>query len=72
MPLPEPKPYTRVRLIEDKNRPGRYEVRVSTYVEFDENPGRRAISGKPDKEQALKTAKAIARGRRLQWPDSRD
>ena len=61
MPPPSRKPYTHVRLIEDKGPLERFEIRVSTFVEFDENPGRRAISGKPDKEQALQIAKELAK-----------
>jgi hypothetical protein len=39
----------------------RYEVRVSTFVQFDENAGRRAISLQPSKKQALAQAQEIAR-----------
>ncbi|MDB5584821.1 MAG: hypothetical protein JWR80_9997 [Bradyrhizobium sp.] len=55
------KPYTHVRLILDEGGIARYEIRVSTFVEFDENPGRRAINGKPSKEEAIEIAKEIAR-----------
>ena len=65
MPLPDKKPYTHVRLIEDKDRIVRFEVRVSTFVEFDDNPGRRAISGLPDRNQALLIAKDIAKSSRV-------
>lgn len=68
MPLPDPKPYTHVRLIEDVERGDRYEIRVSTFIEFDDNPGRRAITGRPTKERALEMAKEIAREKRIQWP----
>lgn len=68
MPLPDPKPYTHVRLIEDKERGDRYEVRISTFVEFDDNASRRAITGRPTKERALEIAKEIARENRVKWP----
>ena len=56
------KPYTYVRLIFDENDAlNRYEIRVSTFVEFDDDAGRRAVTGKPTKEQALEIAKEIAR-----------
>lgn len=67
MPLPDPKPYSYVRLYEDKGGIARYEVRVSTYIEFDDNAGRRAISGLPSKTQALQQAKELARSRRTQF-----
>lgn len=60
--MPDRKPYTHVRLIFDKIDPlNRYEIRVSHYVEFDEDPGRRAVTGKPSKKQALEIAQEIAR-----------
>ena len=68
MPIPAPKPYTHIRLIEDKERGDRFEVRVSTYIEFDEHPGRRAISQKPSKGEALEIAKEIARQRKIEHP----
>jgi hypothetical protein len=57
------KPYTYVRLIcsDDGDMNQRYEVRVSTFVQFDENAGRRAISLQPSKKQALAQAQEIAR-----------
>jgi hypothetical protein len=66
MPLPKPKPYTLVRLIEDKHQIDRFEVRVSTFVEFDDNAGRRAISGLPTRDEALQMAKEIARAKRVE------
>ena len=55
-------PYTHITLKEDPEPlKGRYEVRVSTFVEFDADPGMRAISGRPSKSQALEIAKEIAR-----------
>jgi hypothetical protein len=66
MALPTPKPYTHVRLIEDKHQIDRFEVRVSTFVEFDDNPGRRAISGLPTREEAMRIAKEIARAKRVE------
>lgn len=62
--LPVKKPYTHVRLILHEDGTGlndRYEVLVSTFVEFDQNAGRRAISGQPSKDEALEVAKEIAR-----------
>jgi hypothetical protein len=59
--MPDRKPYTHVRLILDEGGIARYEIRVSTFVEFDDNAGRRAISGKPTKKQAEVIAKEIAR-----------
>ncbi|MCS3725934.1 hypothetical protein [Bradyrhizobium betae] len=59
-------PYTHVRLIcsDDGGLNHRYEIRVSTFVQFDENPGRRSISGLPSKKQAEEIAKKIARSER--------
>lgn len=59
--MPDRKPYTHVRLILEEEPLHRYEVRVSIYVEYDDNPGRRAVTGKPTKEQALEQAKKLAR-----------
>lgn len=58
-----PKPYTYVRLIcsDDGNLNHRYEIRVSTFVQFDDDAGRRAVNLKPTKKQALEIAKEIAR-----------
>lgn len=67
MPIPTKNPYTHVRLIlheTDAHLQDRYEVRVSTFIEFDENPGRRAISIHPDKARALEIAKDIAHAER--------
>lgn len=66
MPLPGKTPYTHVRLIvsDDGNLNQRYEIRVSTFVQFDENVGRRAISGLPSKKAAEVIAKEIARSER--------
>lgn len=55
--MPDRKPYTHVRLILDETRIPRYEIRVSTFVEFDENAGRRAVTGKPTRKQAEVIAK---------------
>lgn len=56
------KPYTHVRLILDEGKAiDRYEIRTSIFIEFDDNAGRRAVTGKPTKEQALEIAKEIAR-----------
>jgi hypothetical protein len=65
MPIPTPQPYTHVRLIADDGPKSRFEVRVSTFIEFDENAGRRAISGHPSRAQALERAKQIARSERV-------
>lgn len=63
--MPNHKPYTHVTLHEDPEPlKGRYEIRVSTFVEFDDDPGMRVISGRPSKAQALEQAKEIARRER--------
>lgn len=64
--IPDKKPYTNVRLIleDDGNLNQRYEVRVSTFVQFDRNAGRRAVTGHPTKKQAEEIAKEIARRER--------
>lgn len=64
--MPESKPYTHVRLIccDDGDLNHRYEIRVSTFVQFDENPGRRSITGQPSKKEAEEIAKGIARRER--------
>ena len=61
-----PAPYTHVRLIcsDDGDLNHRYEIRVSTFVQFDENPGRRSINGLPSKKEAEEIAKKIARNER--------
>ncbi|WP_038946811.1 hypothetical protein [Bradyrhizobium genomosp. III] len=61
-----PEPYTHVRLIccDDGGLNHRYEIRVSTFVQFDENPGRRSITGHPSKKEAEEIAKEIARSER--------
>lgn len=73
--MPDQKPYTHVRLIlhDDGNLNQRYEIRVSTFVQFDSNAGRRVISGHPTKKQAEEVAKQIARSERVRtgaptWP----
>lgn len=60
---PDPKPYTYVRLIcsDDGGLNQRFEVRVSTFIQFDDDPGRRAVNMKPTKAQAMEIAKEIAR-----------
>lgn len=63
--MPNHKPYTHVRLIVDDGIKSRYEIRVSTFIEFDDDAGRRAISGKPTKAKALEQAKEIARSERI-------
>lgn len=75
MPIPDKKPYTHVRLIlhDDGDLNQRYEIRVSTFVQFDSNAGRRAVTGHPTKQQALTVAKEIARSERVRtgapvWP----
>jgi hypothetical protein len=62
----DPTPYIHVRLIccDDGDLNHRYEIRVSTFVQFDENPGRRSITGHPSKKQAEEIAKQIARSER--------
>jgi hypothetical protein len=64
--MPAKKPYTHVQLLLDKARGDRFEIRTSTYVEFDEDPGRRSVTGNPSKKQALDIAKEIARRERAQ------
>lgn len=65
--IPDPKPYTHVRLIlcNDGGLNQRYEVRVSTFVQFDENPGRRSITGAPSQKAAEEIAKEIARSEQV-------
>lgn len=63
--MSDQKPYTHVRLIRDDGPRHRFEIRVSTFIEFDDNAGRRAISGKPTQAQALDQAKEIARSERI-------
>jgi hypothetical protein len=41
-----------------------YEVRVSVYFYHDDDPSRRAISGRDTPEQALEKAKKLARAER--------
>lgn len=64
--MPEIKTYTHVRLIQDDdgNIKQRFEIRVSTFIEFDDNAGRRAVSGQPTRERALEMALEIARRER--------
>jgi hypothetical protein len=65
--MPDQKPYTHVRLIlsNDGHINQRYEVRVSTFVQFDDDAGRRAVTGAPTKAEAEETAKEIARSERI-------
>lgn len=61
------KPYTHVRLIPHEAEDGlmhRFEIRTSTFIEFDENPGRRAVSLKPTRAEAMEAAKEIAKAER--------
>jgi hypothetical protein len=55
------KPYTTVRIIPHEES---FEVRVSTYFYFDEDAGRRAVSGRIDQESAKKQAQEFARAMR--------
>jgi hypothetical protein len=64
MPIPAPQPYTHVRLIADDGIKHRFEIRVSTFIEFDDNLGRRAVAQKLSRDEALKQAKEIARSER--------
>ncbi|WP_339033596.1 hypothetical protein WHZ78_17545 [Bradyrhizobium symbiodeficiens] len=59
-------PYTHVRLIcsDDGGLNHRYEIRVSTFVAFDVDPGRRAVTRNPTKDQAEEIAKKIAKSER--------
>ncbi|MHB0785602.1 hypothetical protein [Bradyrhizobium sp. 5.13L] len=52
---------TIVRLIPHEES---FEVRVSTFVYFDDNPGRRSINGRPSRQDAEEQAKEIARAER--------
>ncbi|KYK44526.1 hypothetical protein A1D31_14095 [Bradyrhizobium liaoningense] len=52
---------TVVRLIQHEES---FEVRVSTFVYFDDNPGRRSINGRPSRQDAEHQAKEIARAER--------
>ncbi len=63
--MPEPKPYTHVRLIEQKAPIARYEIRVSIFVEYDEHSGRRSVTGKPSRKEAVEIAKEIALSERV-------
>lgn len=63
--MPERKPYTHVRLIQDDDKLHRFEDRVSTFIEYDDNAGRRAVTGKPTKKQALEFAQEIARSEKV-------
>ena len=63
--MPEIKTYTWVTLREDPEPlKSRYEIRVSTFVEFDDDPSTRGVTGKPTKEQALERALEIAKAER--------
>jgi hypothetical protein len=59
---------SRIRLIKHQSvaQTGSYEVRFpdgrpSVYHYFDDNPGRRSITGKTTSAEALQAAKALAR-----------
>ncbi|MFZ5692427.1 MAG: hypothetical protein ACOY5F_14355 [Pseudomonadota bacterium] len=52
---------TTVRLIQHEES---FEARVSTFVYFDDNPGRRSINGRPSRQDAEEQAKEIARAER--------
>ena len=52
---------TIVRLIPHEES---FEVRVSTFVYFDNDPGRRSINGRPSRHDAEEQAKEIARAER--------
>lgn len=58
------KTYTHVRLIPDDGPKHRFEIRVSTFIEFDDDAGRRAVNLKPTRAEALEQAKEIARAER--------
>lgn len=66
------KPYTHVRLIKHEPEHGlmkRFEIRTSTFIEFDEDPGRRAVNLKPTREEALEAATEIATAERERTGD---
>jgi hypothetical protein len=59
---------SRIRLIKHESvaQTGSYEVRFpdgrpSVYHDFDDNPGRRSITGKMTSEEALQAAKTLVR-----------
>ena len=41
-------------------------MRVSTYIYFDNDKGRRSIGGRPTREQAMERAKELARRRQAE------
>lgn len=62
-----------VRIIKHEAIPdtGSFEVRFadgrkSEYFYWDDNPGRRAVTGKPNQASALQAARAMARGARAE------
>ncbi|MGJ5032287.1 hypothetical protein ACQR1I_35995 [Bradyrhizobium sp. HKCCYLS2038] len=59
---------TIVRLIKHEES---YEVRVSTFIYFDENEGRRAITGRLSPEAAEEQAKQLARAEQAQRSDQK-
>ena len=52
------KPYTTVQIIPHEES---FEVRVSAFFYFDNDPGRRAVSGREDQETAKAKAQEFAR-----------
>lgn len=64
--MPEIKTYTHVTL-KDHSDPliERFEIRVSTFIEYETDPGRRAVNKKPTKKRAEEIAKEIARSERI-------
>jgi hypothetical protein len=47
-----------------------YEVRISVYFYHDDDPSRRAVSGRDTPEQALEKAKELARAERAKLRSS--
>lgn len=63
--MPEIKTYTHVTLKENPDPLiERFEIRVSTFIEYETDKGRRAINKKPTREEALEQATEIARRER--------
>lgn len=56
--MPEIKTYTHVTLKENPDPLiERFEIRVSTFIEYETDKGRRAINKKPTREEALERAR---------------
>jgi hypothetical protein len=62
------KPYIHVRIIPDDSIKHRIEIRVSTFIEYDDDPRRRGITNKPSRDEAIEAAKEIAKAERDKLP----